>query len=88
MFTPALSRCYCLDIRARTHFNALQAAIELYLIKYRTGQLPDQLPTGLPQDLFSNQNFAYQRKGKSFTLRCQAPDPCRDTIYDYHFAVK
>ena len=88
LIAPTLSRCYCLDIRTRTHFHALQTAIELYLIKIRTGQFPDQLPTGLPQDLFSNQNFAYEKKGNGFILRCQAPDPCRDTVYDYHFVVK
>ena len=88
LIAPSLSRCYCLDIRARTHFNALQAAIELFLTKLRTGQLPDQLPAGLPQDLFSNLDFAYEKTGNSFTLRCQAPDPCRDTVYDYQFTVK
>ncbi len=88
MFAPALTRCSCLDIRVRTQFNALQAAIELTLIKLRTGQLPDPLPAGLPQDLFSNQDFAYEKTGNRFTLRCQTPDPCRDRVYDYHFTVK
>jgi len=41
-------RLYDLSVRHIAYFNALKAAIEIYLVKAKTGKLPDKLPDGLP----------------------------------------
>jgi len=84
----AFSRCLCLDVKEATHFNALKTAIELYLINARTGRLPQELPPGLPKDLFSDRDFEYQRTKEGFVLRCRAKDPNKDQTYEYAFKVK
>jgi hypothetical protein len=88
VFMPAISKCLCLDIRSRTHFNAVKAAIEIYLIKAKTGKLPDALPAGLPKDLFSGKNFKYEKTKDGFILNCQGKDLSKDEIYKYEFKVK
>lgn len=87
-FVPAIDRVFCLDIRIRTHFNAIKAAIEIYLIKAKTGKLPDALPAGLPRDLFSGKDFKYEKSTEGFTLRCQDKDLSKDEAYKYEFKVK
>ena len=82
------AKCLCVDSRAQTRLNAVKAAIELYLINIRTGQLPDALPPGLPQDVFSGRDFAYETNEEGFVLRCHAPDPSKETIHEYSFKVK
>ena len=82
------AKCLCVDSRAQTRLNAVKAAIELYLINIRTGQLPDALPQDLPQDLFSGRDFSYEKNEEGFILRCQAKDPYRDMIHEYSFKVK
>lgn len=56
--------------RARVH--AVQAAIAVYLIKARTGQLPQTMPAGLPKDPHTGKDFEYQATAKGFSLRCGA----------------
>ena len=55
---------------ARVH--AVQAAIAVYLIKAKTGQLPQTLPTDLPKDPYSDKDFEYQATEKGFILHCGA----------------
>lgn len=88
VLSSAFTKCLCLDVKETTHFNALKTAIELYLINDRTGQLPDQLPPGLPKDLFSDGDFEYQRTKEGFILRCRAKDPNKDQTHEYAFTVK
>jgi hypothetical protein len=88
VFMPAISKCLCLDIRSRTHFNAMKAAIEIYLIKAKTGKLPEALPAVLPGDLFSGKDFKYEKTAEGFTLRCRGKDLSKDEIYKYEFKVK
>ena len=88
VFMPAISRCLCLDVRSKTHFNAVKAAIEIYLIKAKAGKLPDALPVGLPGDLFSGKDFKYDKTANGFTLNCQGKDLSKDEIYKYEFKVK
>lgn len=85
--SPALNKCLCLETRAKSDFNALKVGLELLLIRTRTGTLPDQLPVDMPKDLFSGLDFLYEKSRGGFLLRCQAPDPCRDEIYEYVFRV-
>lgn len=88
IFVPAIDRVLCLDVRCKTHFNAIKTAVEIYLIKARTGKLPDTLPDGLPGDLFSGKNFKYEKTDEGFTLHCQGKDLSKDEIYKYEFKVK
>lgn len=87
-FVSAIDRVLCVDIRSKTHFNAIKAAIEIYLIKAKTGKLPDALPAGLPGDLFSGKPFQYEKTVDGFILRCQGKDLSKDEIYKYEFKVK
>ena len=68
--------------------NALRAAIEIYIRKAETGQLPDELPVGLPKDLFSGKDFKYEKTDEGFILRCQGKDIEKDKIHEYEFKVK
>lgn len=88
LFVPAIDRVLCLDVRSKTHFNAIKTAIEVYLIKAKTGKLPDALPAGLPGDLFSGKPFQYEKTADGFILRCQSKDLSKDEIYKYEFKVK
>lgn len=87
LFMADYGKCLCADTRARTRFNAMRAAIELYLIKQRSGQLPNTLPPGLPQDCFGGRDFAYNKNEEGFTLRWQDPDPKPGVRGDCHFKV-
>ena len=87
-FLPAIHRIYSLGTRAKTVSNATWVALDLYIIKAQTGQLPDELPTGLPQDLFSGKDFHYEKTAQGFILRCQGKDLVKDEIHEYEFKVK
>jgi len=88
VFGPTWQRIYTLSIRLDTHSNALKAALEIYLIKAKTGKLPDALPAGLPCDLFSGKPFQYEKTANGFVLRCQGRDLDKDEIYEYEFKAR
>jgi len=74
--------------RARVH--AVQAAIAVYLIKAKTGQLPRTLPTDLPKDPYTDKDFEYQATEKGFILRCRAVFPgqtLHDELPQFEFQV-
>ncbi|MHC4533498.1 MAG: hypothetical protein ACYS6K_06055 [Planctomycetota bacterium] len=50
------------------NFNAIRAAIEIYLVKAETGQLPETLPADLPKDPFTGQDFGYNVTDEGFTI--------------------
>jgi hypothetical protein len=84
---PALKAAFSLQTRARTDRNALLAAIEVYLIRARTGKLPAALPANLPRDMFSGEPFEYEISDAGFTLRCRAMNLKSNKIEEYTFAV-
>jgi hypothetical protein len=84
---PALSKVYGHEIRGKTHSNAVKAAIEIYILKAKTGKLPDALPLGLPKDLFSGQDFGYEKKSGGFVLHCLGKDLDKDEIHSYEFTA-
>jgi hypothetical protein len=86
--SPTWLRIYTLSIRLRTHSNAIKAAIEIYIIKAKTGKMPDALPADLPPDLFSGKTFQYEKTKDGFVLRCQSKDLDKDKAYEYEFKVK
>jgi len=84
---PAAAKICTLEVRAGTHFNALKAAIDIYIVKAKTGRLPDTLPSGLPRDLYSGKDFEYEKIKDGFILRCQGRDLDKDEIHQYEFKV-
>ena len=88
LFGGPWQRIFTLSVRFNTHSNALKAAIEIYIIKAKTGKLPDALPAGLPGDLFSGKDFKYEKTTDGFVLHCRGKDLDRDETYKYEFKVK
>ena len=88
LLEPATDRIFSLSTRFKTHNNAIKTAIELYILKAKTGKLPDELPAGLPKDLFSGKDFEYERGADGFILRCRGKDLSKDETYEYEFKVK
>ena len=89
LFFPPVKRSYQVMIKRQTHFNALKTAIDLYIAKTRTGQLPDTLPDDSPPDLFSGKAFAYTKTAEGFILRCRGKeDPSKDEVHEYEFKAK
>jgi len=84
---PAATRICTLDVKARTHLNALKAAIDIYIAKAKTGRLPDALPAGLPRDLYSGKDFEYEKTKDGFVLRCRGKDLDKDEFFKYEFKV-
>jgi hypothetical protein len=82
------AKIYTQDIYASNVFNAIRAAIEIYIIKAKTKQLPDELPEGLPKDLFSDKDFEYEKTRDGFILRCRGKDLFKNKIREYEFKVK
>lgn len=88
ILAPAAGKIVCLDLKARTHFNAVKTALNLYIVNAKTGQLPDELPQDIPRDLFSGKNFKYEKTRDGFVLHCQGKDLVKNKIYEYKFKVK
>jgi hypothetical protein len=65
---------YKIHVRDAAYFNALKAAVEVYLVLAKTGQLPKKLPDGLPKDPFTGRNFIYEITDEGFALRCQGEE--------------
>jgi hypothetical protein len=84
---PAAAKICTLEVRAGTNFNALKAAIDVYIAKAKTGQLPDTLPAGLPRDLYSGKDFEYEKTKDGFILRCRGKDLDKDEFFEYEFKV-
>lgn len=74
-------------IRGIANFNAIRAAIEIYLVKAETGQLPETLPANLPEDPFSGQDFEYEVTSQGFVLRCREKEIGQDRILEFEFLI-
>ena len=85
---PANSRVLTIGIRRETFFNAIRAAIDIYIVKAKTGRLPDTLPDGLPRDMFSGEDFEYEKTKDGFILRCRGKDLDKDETCQYEFKVR
>jgi hypothetical protein len=84
---PATGKVLSLVTRSQTHDNAIRTAIELYMIKTKTG-IPDKLPADLPGDMFSGKPFDYEKTSNGFILRCQGKEIDTGKVYQYEFKVK
>ncbi|MFX0210949.1 MAG: hypothetical protein ACFFDT_33530 [Candidatus Hodarchaeota archaeon] len=83
-----ISGLYGLRVVHTAHINALKTAIEIYLNKAKTGQLPDVLPDGLPKDPYSGKDFDYKITKDSFILRCRVKPIGQDEVKQFEFKVK
>ena len=81
-------KVYELHVRHTAYFNALKAAIEIYLSKAKTGQLPKTLPDYLPKDPYSGEDFEYETTKEGFVLRCRVKDIDEGKIQQYEFKVQ
>ncbi len=54
--------------------NGIKAAVEVYLVVAKTGQLPKKLPDHLPKDPFTGRGFVYEITDEGFALRCKGKD--------------
>ncbi len=86
--SPAFEKIVSVETRDKTFNNAVRAAVEIYIQKAKTGQLPETLPEGLPKDLFSGKDFRYEKTANGFTLRCRGKDLDKNETYQYEFKVK
>jgi len=87
LLVPANSRVLTIGTKRSTFFNAIRAAIDIYIVKAKTGRLPDTLPADLPRDMFSGEDFEYEKIKDGFVLRCRGKDLDKDEIYQYDFKV-
>jgi hypothetical protein len=67
-------RFYNLHTNHKTMINAVKAAIEIYLILAKIGQLPETLPDGLPKDPYTLEDFKYEIIEDGFALYSQGED--------------
>jgi len=85
MFCPSLVKCYNYEAKRRASSNATRAAVSIYVIAAKTGQLPESLPEGLPKDPYSGLDFDYQLTDQGFVLRCQGENLYEGKTYEYSF---
>jgi hypothetical protein len=71
---PMYEGNYPLQVRHAAHVNGIKAAVEVYLVLAKTGQLPEKLPSHLPKDPFIGRDFVYEITDEGFALRCQGKD--------------
>ncbi len=85
--SPAIAKMSSNRASRDTLFNATKAAIDIYIIKAKTGKLPDELPAGLPKDMFSGKDFIYEKTADGFVLKCQGEDLDKKVVHQYEFKV-
>jgi hypothetical protein len=80
--------CFGMVVRHAAGYNALKAAVEVYLARAPTGQLPQTLPAYTPKDPFSGRDFEYEITADGFILRCRAEDLDASRIQQYEFKIR
>jgi hypothetical protein len=78
---------YEVEVRHEADICALKAAVEIYLIRAETGNLPETLPAGLPKDPYGGQDFQYEVTRNGFVLRSGVKSPDRRRAA-YEFKVR
>lgn len=67
--------------------NALKTALEIYLIKAETGDLPAVLPDRCPKDPFSGKDFQYDETEQGFRLSCRVRPINRSLKWQFDFKI-
>jgi hypothetical protein len=81
-------KLYQIQVDYQAHFNALKVAIEIYLIRAETEELPKELPDELPMDPYSGEDFGYEITDAGFALRCQGEEYLRRKNQFLEFKVQ
>ncbi|MHC4636327.1 MAG: hypothetical protein ACYTBP_05835 [Planctomycetota bacterium] len=68
VLAPSIKKAHHYQVQRNTFYNGVRAAVEIYMIKVKTGKLPDLLPAGLPIDEFSGNDFGYRKTTDGFVL--------------------
>lgn len=84
---PAVAKVLAVSVKSDTDLNAMRTAIEIYLSKAATGNLPNTLPTGMPRDLFSNKDFTYSKTKDGFNLQSQGKNKKTGNPEVYEFKL-
>lgn len=79
---------YKSNVWYQARINCIKAAVEIYFIVAKTGQLPDSLPDYLPKDPTTGRNFVYERIDDGFAFRCQDEDFLGHRSRKLEFKVK
>jgi len=87
MIAAGMKKIYVLQVRQKTDFSALQAALDVYIAKAGTGRLPSSLPTAAPRDPYTGDAFKYEATGNGFVLRCGAKDLDKNEVREYQFTI-
>jgi hypothetical protein len=69
-----IDRQYPFQVGHEAHINGIKAAVEIYLVLAKTGELPEKLPEHLPKDPFTGRDFGYEITDEGFALRCQGEE--------------
>ena len=85
---PLISRLFELQVGHMAQINIIKAAVEIYLIVAKTGQLPESLPDYLPKDPTTGRKLVYEITDEGFDLRCQGEEFLRPKIRFIEFKVK
>jgi hypothetical protein len=72
-------------VRNAVYDNLVTTAIEILLVKTRTGQPPRVLPPGMPKDLYTNRDFQYERTAKGFLLGFDPDNLSRIRVRRFEF---
>jgi hypothetical protein len=72
-------------VRNAVYDNLVTTAIEILLVKARTGQLPRVLPPSVSRDLYTNRDFEYELTGKGFLLRFDPANLSRIQVRQFEF---
>jgi hypothetical protein len=83
-----LGKYYRFHVNVMAARNALTNAIEVYLVKARTGHLPEELPPNLPEDPYSGKSFQYEITKEGFVLCCRAKSVDFSDIRQFEFRVQ
>ena len=75
-------------VRHRANFDMTMVAIEIYLVKARTGQLPTVLPPDLPKDPYTGKDFEYMIINDGFELQYRTKGDIGETVRPFEFAVR
>lgn len=79
---------YDASVGARAKFNALRAALEVYLATVESRQTPETLVQGVPTDPFSGRDFEYEKTASGFILRCRNKPADRSQPWEFKFTVR
>jgi len=77
-----------LQVGHTAQINIIKAAVEIYRIVAKTGQLPESLSDYLPKDPTTGRKLVYEITDEGFDLRCQGEEFLRPKIRFLEFKVK